>query len=271
MKLIKRFSGQHIKGSVYAGDALDLIKKVESNSVAVVFLDPPFNLGKKYGGTERFDRKPKQKYELWMRVVLDECVRVLESGGSLFLYHLPAWAMKFGAHLQSRLNFRHWIAVSMKNGFARGSRLYPAHYALLYFTKDEPRYFRRPKIKPLRCRHCYGLFKDYGGYLPIIQKKGLNLSDFWEDISPVRHSNRKYRTENELPLKLTERITAIAGRKGKVYLDPFAGTGAGVLAAAKRGMRFIAGDILKDSARLTAARIEELKTQLSSARSTKDG
>ena len=37
----------------------------------------------------------------------------------------------------------------MKNGFARGKKLYPAHYALLYFTKGMPASFQRPKILPL--------------------------------------------------------------------------------------------------------------------------
>ncbi len=52
--------------------------------------------------------------------------------------------------LEQHLDFRHWIAISMKNGFVRGDHLYPAHYALLYYTKGKPESFNRPKVpKPI--------------------------------------------------------------------------------------------------------------------------
>jgi len=37
--------------------------------------------------------------------------------------------------------FRHWVAMSMKGTFPRGRKLYPAHYALLYCSKGEPKTF----------------------------------------------------------------------------------------------------------------------------------
>jgi len=259
MKLIRKFSGQTIRGSVYKADALDLLGSINDGSAALVFVDPPFNLGKKYTHTLELDNRSSENYVAWMHSILDQCVRILEPGGALFLYHVPSWALRFGAYLHSQLEFRHWIAVSMKNGFVRGRRLYPAHYALLYFVKGKPKFFHRPKTQPLRCRHCSKLVKDYGGYWGIVQKKGINLSDFWEDISPVRHSNTKTRAENELPLKLTERVVAISGRKGKLFVDPFAGGGSALIAAAKRGMLFIGGDIVEKNAQLTGLRLAGVK------------
>ncbi len=87
------------------------------------------------------------KYEQFMQSVLKESVRILCPGGALYLYHLPQWAMRLGAFLHGKMSFRHWIAVSMKNGFVRGNHLYPAHYALLYFSKGVPRTFNRPKVQ----------------------------------------------------------------------------------------------------------------------------
>jgi len=167
--------------------------------------------------------------------------------------------MRFGAYLNRTLDFRHWIAISMKNGFVRGNRLYPAHYALLYFTKDQPAVFRRPKLKAARCRHCGGVIKDYGGYWPIVRTKGLNLSDVWEDLSPVRHANTKHRAQNELPAKLFDRILAISGTKGGLYVDPFVGSGSGAVASVSAGMSFVVGDLLKKNASLTIERLIKAK------------
>ena len=184
-------------------------------------------------------------------------MRVLGDGGALFIYHIPKWALRMGSFLEGKLSFRNWIAISMKNGFVRGQRLYPAHYALLYFTKGVPKHFHRPKLKPQECRHCGEYVKDYGGYRQIIEKKGINLSDFWEDLSPVRHATKKYRSANELPLRLFERIFDISGKKGSLFVDPFAGSGAGLVAAANSGMKFKACDLVSDNCDIMLRRLTE--------------
>jgi len=208
------------------------------------------------------DRRSGEDYQAWLLDILNRSSRVLKRGGTLFLYHLPVWAMRLGAKIDGDLEFRHWIAISMKNGFVRGDRLYPAHYALLMFTKGPPAQFTRPKLDPAKCRHCKGLIKDYGGYRKIIEKKGINLSDFWDDLSPVRHANRKHRKANELPLALFDRVLAIAGQKGARYVDPFCGTGSGVIAAIRAGMTFAACDILRSNCRIVCKRVDGLKYDL---------
>jgi site-specific DNA-methyltransferase (adenine-specific) len=203
---------------------------------------------------------PQDEYKTWLTKILGEGARVLRPGGALYLYHLPLWAMRFGSTLEQNhdLSFQHWIAISMKNGFVRGNHLYPAHYALLMFTKGKPANFQRPKLQPTRCRHCKELIKDYGGYLPIIEAKGINLSDFWEDLSPVRHANKKHRKANELPPKFFERILGISGSEGGIYVDPFAGTGSGVIEAVRGGMRFEACDIVADNCAIICKRLDAL-------------
>ena len=73
-----------------------------------------------------------------MKQVIDRSAEVLKDGGALYLYHIPKWAIRLAPFLEHALDFRHWIAISMKNGFVRGNHLYPAHYALLYYTGSSP-------------------------------------------------------------------------------------------------------------------------------------
>jgi len=222
----------------------------------VVFIDPPFNLGKQYSRNgSKIDQKPEAEYSKFLREVLVESTRVLEKGGTLYLYHLPMWAMRLGSELEKTLSFRHWIAVSMKNGFVRGRRLYPAHYSLLMFSKGRPSRFKRPRIPLSECRHCGEYLKDYGGYLHIVERRGVNLSDFWDDLAPVRHAHRKNRPANELPRAFFQRIFEVSGRRGKLYVDPFSGSGSGVVTAAMHGMRFAACDLVKSNCRLVCERL----------------
>ena len=236
-----------------------LLKRLPADSVDVVFLDPPFNIGKDYGKGKSKDKLPPQKYDVWLKNIIRESYRVLKPGGAMFIYHLPETATRLTGYLNKLLDFRHWIAISMKSTFARGRRLYPAHYALLYYTKGAPGYFNRPKIEPERCRKCGELLKDYGGYWSIIQEKGLNLCDVWTDLSPVRHTKKKHRDANELPMLLFDRILDISGFENGLYLDPFAGSGNGVMSAINHGMKFIACDINVDYCHTVTSRIEKLK------------
>ncbi len=247
-----------VNGKIVRGGAIEFLKNLPPDCARVVFLDPPFNLGKRYDRKKNLDRMPGDEYRRWLERVVDESIRVLEPGGSLFLYHVPLWAMRFGAYLDGKLTFHQWIAISMKNGFVRGTRLYPAHYALMMFTKGKPRRFIRPRISPQECRTCGELVKDYGGYKPIIRRKGINLSDIWDDLSPVRHANRKHRAANELPALLFHRVLTMVGSRGSLYVDPFGGSGSGVIAAARRGMRFAACDIVKANCVLMKRRLLEL-------------
>lgn len=131
----------------------------------------------------------------------------------------------------------------------------PAHYALLYYTKGEPARFTRPRLQPRLCRHCRKLVKDYGGYTSIIRRKGINLSDFWDDLSPVRHKVRKHRKANQLPVTLTDRIVAIGGLPGGVLVDPFAGTGTSLVSALEAGMFFVGNEISKRSLQICLTRL----------------
>ena len=248
-----------LSGSVYCADVIELLEEIGENSADIVFLDPPFNLGKKYASKEKMDNLPSEEYEKWILEVVERSICTLKPGAALFVYHLPVWALRIGAHVEKHLQFRHWITVSMKNGFARGKRLYPSHYALLYFTKGEPQYFCRPKLEPLRCRSCGSLVRDYGGYKKIIEESGINLSDVWDDLSPVRHKNKKHRVANELPMEIFDRIISISGSADMTYVDPFAGSGSGALSALNHGLNFTVGDLVRENSNIIIERVSELQ------------
>jgi site-specific DNA-methyltransferase (adenine-specific) len=94
-ELIYTSRAKSLNGNIVCGDAIEFLKSLPHNSARVVFLDPPFNLGKQYDGKKTLDRMPGDQYRGWLENVASESIRVLEPGGSLFLYHVPVWAMRF--------------------------------------------------------------------------------------------------------------------------------------------------------------------------------
>lgn len=54
---------------------------------------------------------------------------------------------------------------------------------------------------------------------------GVNVSDVWTDIYPVRHKRDKNRKYNELSVKLLNRIISMSTNEGDIVFDPFGGSG----------------------------------------------
>jgi len=233
-------------GALYSGNCLDLLQALPDGSIDCVFADPPFNIGKVYGrGTN--DSMPEAEYRAWCQTWLKECARVLAPGGAFFLYHLPRWTMLLGTFLADEigLEFRHAIAVDLKMGFKISGRLHPSHYSLLYMTKGAPATFRTIRTPIVTCRHCGGDIKDYGGYRKKMHPDGVNLSDVWTDISPVRH--RKFKTEgraaNALSTKLLDRVIELTTTPGDIVLDPFGGSGTTFVSCEVKGRRWLGAEI----------------------------
>lgn len=214
-------------GVLYQGDLLDLLPYIHGESVNTVFADPPFNLSKKYGKRVNDNRSGKE-YVSWCREWLDHCIRILKPGGSIFIYNLPKWNIILGNHLtEAGMTFRHWIAVNIKLSLPIPGRLYPSHYSLLYYTKGKPDTFKKIRTPIEICRHCGKELKDYGGHRGAMNPNGVNLTDVWNDITPVRHwkFKSKKRTANQLSTKLLERVINISTNECDIVLDPFGGSG----------------------------------------------
>lgn len=231
------------KGFLFCDDCLKVLDLIKDKSIDCVFADPPFNIGKDYkNGYD--DTLNNTAYLSWCSAWLSECARVLKPGGALFVYALPALAIPFGSILNDMMTFRHWIAICMKGTYSRGNKLYPAHYALLYYTKGLPKTFNRLRTPIPVCRHCKGEIKDYGGHRNKLNPEGLNLTDFWEDTSPNRHKRYKVRPGvNELKILIPERAILISTKEGDIVFDPFGGGGSTYQAAQKNNRYWIGSEL----------------------------
>lgn len=232
-------------GRLFQGDCLELMATMSDESVDLVFADPPFNLNKDYGQGIN-DKLAEHEYLEWCAAWVKECVRILAPGGAFYLYNLPKWNVPLGQLMGDEgLTFRHWIAIDIKMSLPIPGRLYPSHYALLYYTKGKPKSFTRPRLPIPVCRHCGGDIKDYGGHRKKLHPDGINLTDVWTDIPPVRHRGTKSRGANQLSEKLLERVLTISSAEGDHVFDPFGGSGT-TYAVAERMHRHWTGVELGD-------------------------
>ena len=230
-------------GALYNADCIDVLKQQADSSVDLIFADPPFNLRKEYDNGI-VDDLSMSEYVNWCYEWINECVHILKPGGSIFIYNIPKWGSYFAEFLNRRLTLRSWIGVNMKFSLPLAGRLYPAHYSLLYYIKgDKPAAYNNQRIPIETCRHCGGEIHDYGGYKNKMNPKGVNLSDIWSDIYPVRHKNTKNRSYNELSIKMLERIIDMASNPGDTVFDPFGGSGTTYIVAEMMNRHWLGSEL----------------------------
>ncbi|MBB1077097.1 site-specific DNA-methyltransferase [Rhodoferax sp. 4810] len=237
------------------GDCLTLFQSIPDNSIDITFADPPFNLNKKYHSTN--DRLALQAYLNWCERWLNEMVRVTKPSGSIFIHNIPKWLTYYTAVLNQTAQFRHWISWDAPTS-PMGKTLQPAHYGILFYTKDIKQHkFYEIRYPHKRCRKCKILHKDYGGKKSLLHPFGPLLSDVWTDIHRIKH--HKYRDAHpcQLPIHLLERILLMATDEGDIVLDPFSGTGTTAIAAKRLGRQFIGFELDQEYATIASTKLTQ--------------
>lgn len=133
---------------LYKGDCLEIMKDIPDNSVDLVLIDPPYNIGK-----AKWDKwKTVNEYVEFMGKVFLEIQRVLKDNGSFYFFHNDFIQM---VELQNFINkntnfiFKQMLIWDKFNGskwnqlnaivFSETNRIYSkqAEYCLYYTFQDE--------------------------------------------------------------------------------------------------------------------------------------
>ena len=167
------------------GDCLEIMKTLEKNSVDLICIDPPYNIGK-----AKWDKI--ENYIEWMGTVFIECQRVLKDTGSLYWFHNDMMQIKdlmVWLENESEFIFKQFIVWNKKfegvynEGFLQGFiepsglRNYQkmAEYCLFYTFQDETGLTKVKtdlnNFKPLR-----QYFKEYQ------QALGMNKKQILESV-----------------------------------------------------------------------------------------
>jgi site-specific DNA-methyltransferase (adenine-specific) len=188
----------------------------------VVVLSTHFNPG------EKFSRQTHGDFGLSENSIhlLRECVRVLKSGGLLFVYGLPRELALWGGCLSEMRDdsqpmiFKYWIALDI-DAASRVEFLKPTHLGLLMFWKNHPAgktpaKFRldtdAARIPHLNCVACGRTRKDWGGKKHLMNPRGAALSDVWRDLP------RRAIRDNVIPEDVLARIGDLTRVEGGSFL-----------------------------------------------------
>jgi len=226
---------------IYNGDIMHVLKDLADNSVDMIFGDPDYNVGIKYGRnnyTKNFD-----DYINWYIELTRESMRVLKTDGNLFMMNYP----QQNAHLRVKyldLHFSHineYVWVYNTNVGHTPKRFTTAHRTILHVRKNANNKFFKdavalPYKNPTDRRIRQNLENGSKGRMPYS----------WFEFNLVKNvSKEKTYHACQIPQKLTEMLIKSSTNPRDIVLVLFGGSGAEIDVCRNLKRQFISAEIDK--------------------------
>jgi site-specific DNA-methyltransferase (adenine-specific) len=267
------------KNQVYFGDNLPILQAMPSQSVDLVYIDPPFNTGRRQGRTQiktvrsaSGDRVgfQGQRYETvkigtksfadvfddylaFLEPRLREAQRILAAKGSLY-FHIDYREAHYCKILLDQVFGRECFLNEIVWAYDYGGRSrkkWPAkHDDILLYVKDPGNYvFNYEQIERIP-------YLAPGLVGPEKAARGKTPTDTWWHTIVSTSGREKTGYPTQKPLGILKRIVQASSPPGGLVLDFFAGSGTTGVACLALGRRFILVDNNQQALEVMARRFE---------------
>lgn len=253
-KLPKPFYANE-NATLYRGDSLKLLKKIEDESIDLIFADPPYFLSN--GGitcssgrmvsvdkgdwdkTSGLEAKHGFNRE-WIR----ECHRILAPNGSIWISGTLHNIYSIGMALEEN-------GFKILNNITWEKTNPPPNLSCRYFTHStETILWARKNNKKAKHTFNYDSMKA--------ENDGKQMKDVWRGPTTKKAEKRHGKHPTQKPLYLLDRIIRASSKEGDIVLDPFCGSSTTGIAALQNNRRYIGIDISKEYIIISKERIQEV-------------
>ena len=212
--------------TIYHGDAISVLDgHIADQSADLVFADPPYNIGKRFG--DFVDRWPSDEaYADWCYRWLDLCIRKLKPLGSMYIMSSTQCMPYLDLYLRSRLTILSRIVWHYDSSGVQATRHYGSLYEpILFCVNDKAAYtFNAEAIRVEARTGATRKLIDYRKKIPAVYGTTKVPGNVW-CFPRVRFKMGEYEEHpTQKPEALLERIILASSNPGGTVLDPFAGT-----------------------------------------------
>ena len=275
-------AGSNARGEVVLADNLEVMRSLESESIDLIYIDPPFNTGKaqtltrlqtvadqdgdrtgfqgrryrtvKLGSTSYLDIH--DDYLTFLEPRFEEMKRLLRPAGSLYFhidYREVHYCKVLLDHIFGRDCFLNEVIWAYDYGARTTKKWPPKHDNILVYVRDpEAYYFDAEAVEriPYMAPGLVGPDKADRGKLPT--------DTWWHTIVPTAGKERTG-YPNQKPLGILRRVVQASCPPGGLVADFFAGSGTTGAVAHELGRRFLMVDSNPEAARVMAERFKALE------------
>ncbi len=266
------------------GDNLEILRQLETESVDLIYLDPPFFSNRNYeiiwgdkGEVRSFEDRFSggiDHYISWLKERVIEMHRILKSTGSIFLHcdwHANAYIKVYildkvfgeGNYI-NEIVWCYTAPANVKNRFPQ------KHDTIYVYSKSRKYYFSTDEVKiPYNQETVSRTGRGAGatglkvkGDAEERHKNRLDIDgkvpeDYWIDIPRIQgNGNERIGYPTQKPSALLSRIIKCATRESDIVLDPFVGGGTTVSVADKLNRNWIGIDQSVTAIKVTETRMQ---------------
>lgn len=240
------FKHEYSKSSLVAcGDCLDILGNIKDKQVDLIFVDPPYNLGKDFGN-DSDNWKDKNEYLEWCYRWIDECFRILKDDGTFYLMNSTQNIPYIDVYMQENYNVINRIAWYYDSSGVQSKKKYGSLYEpILMATKSQKSAYTF-NWKSILVEAKTGAKRnliDYRKTPPQPYSNEKVPGNVWE-FPRVRFKMDEYEDHpSQKPEKLLERIILASSNENDIVLDPFSGTFTTSAVAISKNRRAIGIDL----------------------------
>jgi site-specific DNA-methyltransferase (adenine-specific) len=255
----------HPNGALWIGDAVAWLRSLESESVALVFADPPYNIKKAEWDTF----ESQQKYVDWSLLWIEQAARVLKPTGTLYVCGFSE--ILADLKLPSQRFFRgcRWIVWHYKNKANLGTDWGRSHESILHLRKSKDFTFNIDDVRILYGEHTlkypahpqaltslYGKGNNGKNHVWQPNPNGAKPKDVLEIPTTCNGMHEKTPHPTQKPEELLRQIVLASSNVGDLVVDPFFGSGTTVVVAEQLKRKWQGCDKSLEYCEWAARRIE---------------
>lgn len=221
-------------GILYKEDAIEFLKSLDSNSVDLIFADPPYNIRK-----AEWDCFSSQKEYLdWSYLWIKEAHRVLKKTGSLYVCGFSEILADIKWISSDLFKGCKWLVWFYRNKANLGKDWGRSHESILHLRKTKDFYFNIDEVRipyndhtlkyPKRSQaetSQYANGKKYEDYIWEPNPLGAKPKDVLEIPTISNSSWERYEHLTQKPVELLRKVILSSSNPGDLILDPFGGSG----------------------------------------------
>lgn len=251
------------------GDVLTSLRSLESESVDLIFADPPYNIGKDFDGL--IEEWSEELFLDWCYEWLDECYRVLKENGTFYLMNSTENMPFLDIWCRKKFNIRSRIIWSYDSSGVQAKKYFGSLYEpILMMTKHKTNYtFNYKDIMVEAKTGSKRKLIDYRKNPPQPYNTKKVPGNVWE-YPRVRFKMEEYENHpTQKPEALLERVIKASSNLGDTVLDPFSGSFTTCAVAKRLGRKSIGIEINEEYVKIGIRRLgidsqyteEELKKE----------
>lgn len=260
---------------LFRGDAAEFLKTVPDKTISLIVTSPPYNIGKAYERKIALDQ-----YMATQLRVISHFHRVLRDNGSI-CWQVGSYVRKgevypldilfYDVFKLHGFKLRNRIVWHYRHGLHAKRRFSGRYETILWFTKTDDYFFNLDDVRVPALYPGKRYYKGPNKGKPSGNPRGKNPSDIWEivthdwdlgiwDIPNVKASHPEKTIQPcQFPVELVQRCVLALTRKRDWVLDPYAGVGSALVAAALHGRRAIGSERVRQYHDIAVHRLRALR------------